>query len=106
MCAAKPSNELPETARRLVYFSEPKRAEELTGEDLRRFLSYLAVKERCSGATQRQALNAGIFFIREALGRDPERPSQFAGIENLPRRVRVMPADAAQVKAFIADNAR
>ena len=44
--------------------------------------------------------------IREALGRDPERPSQFDGIENLPRRVRVMPADAAQVKAFIADNAR
>ncbi len=44
--------------------------------------------------------------IREALGRDPERPPQFDGIENLPRRVRVMPADAAQVKALIADNAR
>jgi site-specific recombinase XerD len=29
------------------------------------------VKERCAGATQRQALNAGVFFIREALGRDP-----------------------------------
>ena len=42
--------------------------------------------------------------IREALGRDPERPSQFDGIENLPRRVRVMPADAAQVKALIADS--
>ena len=40
--------------------------------------------------------------IREALGRDPDRPAQFEGIENLPRRVRVMPADAAQVKAFIA----
>ncbi len=40
--------------------------------------------------------------IREALGREPGRPAQFEGIENLPRRVRVMPADAAQVKAFIA----
>ena len=40
--------------------------------------------------------------IREALGREPDRPAQFEGIENLPRRVRVMPADAAQVKAFIA----
>ena len=44
--------------------------------------------------------------IREALGRDPERPPQFDGIENLPRRVRVMPADAAQIKTLIADNAR
>ena len=42
--------------------------------------------------------------IREALGRDPDRPAQFDGIENLPRRVRVMPADAAQVKALIADS--
>jgi len=44
---------------------------DITGADLQRFLSYLAVKERCAGATQRQALNAGVFFIREALGRDP-----------------------------------
>ncbi len=44
---------------------------DITGADLQRFLSYLAVKERGAGATQRQALNAGVFFIREALGRDP-----------------------------------
>ena len=40
--------------------------------------------------------------IREALGREPERPAKFDGIERLPRRVRVMPADAEQVKALIA----
>ena len=40
--------------------------------------------------------------IREALGRDPDRPAAFNGIENLPRRVRVMPADAQAIKAFIA----
>ena len=40
--------------------------------------------------------------IREALGREPERPAKFEGIERLPRRVRVMPADAEQVKALIA----
>lgn len=45
--------------------------EELTGEDLKTFLSHLAVKERVSGATQRQALNAGVFLIREVFGRDP-----------------------------------
>lgn len=40
--------------------------------------------------------------IVEALGREPERPAAFAGIEALPKRVRVMAADVAQVKAFIA----
>ena len=51
--------------------------EELTGEDLRRFLSHLAVRERVSGATQRQALNAGVFFLREGLGRDPGKMGEF-----------------------------
>lgn len=47
------------------------KTEELTDEDFRRFLSDLVVKERVSGATQRQALNAGVFFFREVLGREP-----------------------------------
>jgi threonine synthase len=40
--------------------------------------------------------------IVEALGREPERPAKFAGIEALPRRVTVLPADAARIKQFIA----
>ena len=40
--------------------------------------------------------------IVEALGREPDRPAQFAGIEDLPKRVKVMPADVAQIKAYIA----
>lgn len=40
--------------------------------------------------------------IVEALGREPDRPARFAGIEDLPKRVTVLPADAARVKAFIA----
>ena len=39
--------------------------------------------------------------IQEALGQLPERPARFNGIEDLPKRVVVMPADASQVKAFI-----
>ena len=39
--------------------------------------------------------------IREALGRDPERPSNLVGIENLPQRNEVMAADAEAVKRFI-----
>ncbi|CAM5786048.1 threonine synthase [Ottowia pentelensis] len=39
--------------------------------------------------------------IEEALGHPPERPPAFEGIEQLPRRVRVLPADAGQVKRLI-----
>ena len=39
--------------------------------------------------------------IEEALGRQPERPAKFDGIEALPKRVVVMPADVERVKAYI-----
>ncbi|MFZ4287054.1 threonine synthase [Variovorax sp. HJSM1_2] len=39
--------------------------------------------------------------VQQALGRAPERPAKFAGIEDLPRRVVDLPADVAVVKAFI-----
>jgi threonine synthase len=39
--------------------------------------------------------------IQEALGRDPVRPADFVGIENLPQRVEVMDADTEAVKAYI-----
>jgi len=40
--------------------------------------------------------------IVEALGQEPTRPAKFDGIEALPRKVQVMPADVAQVKAYIS----
>jgi threonine synthase len=40
--------------------------------------------------------------IREALGRDAERPAGFENIEALPQRFDVMKADAAAVKSFVA----
>ncbi len=39
--------------------------------------------------------------IVEALGQPPERPARFDGIEALPKRVQVMPADAEAVKDYI-----
>ncbi len=42
--------------------------------------------------------------IVEALGREPERPAKFEGMESLPKRVLVMPADTAAVQAYIADH--
>jgi len=40
--------------------------------------------------------------IREALGRDAERPAGFENIESLPQRFTVMPPDMAKLKAFVA----
>ena len=40
--------------------------------------------------------------IVEALGHAPERPAQFDGIEALPKRVQVMPADVQSIKDYIA----
>ena len=42
--------------------------------------------------------------IQEALGRLPDRPAQFVGIEDLPKRVQRLPADVEQVKAYIAQH--
>jgi threonine synthase len=43
--------------------------------------------------------------IREALGREPARPSGFENLEKRPQRVEVMNADTAMVKTFIAAHA-
>jgi len=40
--------------------------------------------------------------IREALGREPDRPTKLLGLESLPKRVQVLPADEQAVKAYIA----
>jgi threonine synthase len=42
--------------------------------------------------------------IVEALGREPDRPAKFDGIEALPKRVTRMAADAQAVKAYIAQH--
>jgi threonine synthase len=44
--------------------------------------------------------------IVEALGREPERPAGFVGIENLPKRVAVVEADLQAVKDYIAAHCR
>jgi threonine synthase len=42
--------------------------------------------------------------IVEAIGREPDRPAAMQGIETLPKRFEVMPADVAKVKAFVVAN--
>ena len=43
--------------------------------------------------------------IREALGRDPERPAAYADLETRPQRCDVLPADVERVKAYIVSRA-
>jgi len=43
--------------------------------------------------------------IREALGREPERPAGFEDLESLPQRYEVIEADAERVKRYIAAQA-
>ncbi len=40
--------------------------------------------------------------IVEALGREPNRPAKFEGIEDLPKKVQPMSANVAEIKAYIA----
>jgi threonine synthase len=42
--------------------------------------------------------------IVEALGREPDRPAKFLGIESLPKRVTVMNADVQAVKTYIVQH--
>jgi threonine synthase len=39
--------------------------------------------------------------VREAIGREPERPAEFVGLEALPQRCEVIPADAERLKRYI-----
>jgi integron integrase len=55
---------------RLAEFVRPRDLESATGEDVKAFLSELAVKGRVAVATQKQALNALVFLFREGLGRE------------------------------------
>ena len=43
--------------------------------------------------------------IKEALGREPERPAAMAGLESLPQKVEVMAPDAEKIKAYIRAHA-
>ena len=63
--------------RRFMMSCGGKQPEALDREDVRHWLSDLAVKGRVSVATQSQALNAVVFFFREVLKRDPGDFSDF-----------------------------
>ncbi len=57
-------------AARFARFIAPRSPYAATGEDVAVFLSALAVQQRASPSTQKQALNALVFLMQEALSRD------------------------------------
>lgn len=51
--------------------------EAATTEDFKKYLTHLAVEKNVAASTQRQAMNALVFFFREVLGREPGDLSGF-----------------------------
>jgi integron integrase len=62
---------------RLARFLQPRPMESLGDDDVRRFLTHLAVATRVGASTQRQALNAIVFYLREVAGKEPGDFSDF-----------------------------
>ncbi len=56
--------------RRFGNFLGYKPLKDVDGEDLQRFLTYLALDRKVASSTQNQALNALIFFLKEVLKRE------------------------------------
>ena len=57
-------------AKRFARFIAPKSPYAAAGEEVSAFLTDLAVQNRASPSSQRQALNALVFLMQQALGRD------------------------------------
>lgn len=70
---------------RFVRWLAPKEVEAAGDEDITRYLSYLAVRRNVSASTQRQALNALVFFCREVLGREPGNLEGYQASRRQPR---------------------
>ncbi len=56
---------------KFATFLHPRSPYAATGEDVAAFLTQMAVQTRASASTQKQALNALVFLLREGLRRDP-----------------------------------
>lgn len=57
-------------AQKLRYFVKVKPPEKLTPEDVKAFLTFLAVKKKVSASSQNQAFNALLFFFRHVLKKE------------------------------------
>ena len=58
-------------ARKFARFSLPKKPEEITDDEMRKYLTYLTNGLKVSASSQRQAFNALLFFFRHVLKMEP-----------------------------------
>lgn len=72
------------------------RIENAEAKHVRDFLTELATRQRVSASTQKQALNALVFFLREALERDPGEFGDFARARKPVRMPDVLTRDECQ----------
>ena len=63
---------------RFAKFLEPRPVESASEADVRKFLSHLATEQRVGAATQKQALHALVFLVRDSLGKPLGDFSDFA----------------------------
>ena len=63
---------------KFAAFLDKKTIEDATGDDIRSFLTHLAVRERVAPSTQKQCLNALVFLLRDAFGKELGDFSDFA----------------------------
>lgn len=59
---------------RYIYYHGKRHPEELTGQHINAYLSYLATDRQVAASTQNQAKHALLFLYREALQREIEMP--------------------------------
>lgn len=87
--------------RRFQSFTRSKPPEVLDTEDVKAFLTDLAVREHVSASTQNQAFNALLFFYRHALGREFGKVDGVARAKRQPYIPVVLSRD--EVDAVIAE---
>lgn len=76
--------------RRFLGFHGHRDPRTMGAEEVRRFLTHLAVVERVSASTQNQATAALLFLYRDVLGRDLDRPKRVVRAKRGPRRPEVL----------------
>lgn len=80
-------------------FVKKKTISRLTTEDIQNFLSWLAVERKVSSSTQNQALNAIVFFYRNALEKDIG-DEELNAVRAVPRRRLPVVLTAKEIQAI------
>jgi len=71
-------------AEKLRYFTKGKFPASLTVEDVKEFLTFLAVKKKVSASSQNQAFNALLFFFRHVLKKEFGKAEGFVRVKRKP----------------------